>query len=224
MVYRRPEGREEFSEQVETILVPAVDGGVVPTTPNFYQSLRYLETILAQSDVLCIDATEGGARIEGTQILTLRETLDLHLTERFDVWGRLEYLRQVPTPGVPQRLFQDLSGVVTQAGEKARRELSRPSSFSADIDSGNLSPLLERLEAIRGELEEGFRLYQILELALERLFVTIRTPGFFTVGDDPSSQTRSLEHYLHYFREIHRASSTFGPMLREMGGRGSCRA
>ncbi len=60
------------------ILVPDVSGGMVPTDQVLLSFLTWFEREIADLDGerAVIDATEGGALIRGTQILSLQETLD----------------------------------------------------------------------------------------------------------------------------------------------------
>ncbi|HPO07520.1 MAG TPA: DUF115 domain-containing protein [bacterium] len=223
MVYRRPEGNDAYREQVEMVQTPGVDGGMVPTSPTFYECIRFLEGLLAETGVHCVDATEGGARIEGTEIIPFSEALERYMRDGRNVWGMLDAIHQVPLPKIPGSLLMDLAGIVEDAVEKSHRGLEAISNVSVRADPKEVACLLDRLQAIREEIEQGFRLYEILELALERLFVTIRAPGYFALKSDLPSQLRLLDRYVHYFSEIHRVASVFGPLLREMGGRESSR-
>lgn len=65
-------------ERARVMWVPDVFGGRVPTSSSLYWMLRTLEKDIAAvgEKVRVIDATEGGARIEGTEVLSLRRVLD----------------------------------------------------------------------------------------------------------------------------------------------------
>ncbi len=211
--YRRPEADGDFHEEVDSISVASVDGTTVSTSAAFFESIRYLENLLAETEVHCIDATEGGAWIQGTQILSLRETIDTYLTVSFNPWQVVERISTIPTPAIPEGLFEDLATVVERVGSHAKKQLGAVSSLSGDMQPEQLSRLLQEFRAVREQIEEGFRLYQILELALERLFVTIRAPDYFTFHPNPASQVELLRRYVHYFSEIHKACTVFGEML-----------
>ena len=61
--------------------VDGVDGQPVPTSSTLEMYLRRLEEEIEATGARCIDATEGGARIRGTELATLAETLS-HLPRR----------------------------------------------------------------------------------------------------------------------------------------------
>ena len=72
--------------------VPGKLGGQVPTVQNLLAYLRLLERDVAQTRARVIDATEGGAFIAGTDILTADEVLNLIDKQAFDFesfWERL---------------------------------------------------------------------------------------------------------------------------------------
>ena len=72
------------------IMVKDIYGNDVPTDEAMYSYLIYLEDMIGSSKVKCIDATEGGARIRGTEIMTLREVIDRYCTEPIGVREVLE--------------------------------------------------------------------------------------------------------------------------------------
>jgi hypothetical protein len=64
------------------VLVPDIYGNTVKTLPGFQAMIGLLETEIAITRSLCIDATEGGALIRGTQVMPLKDALGTFLTER----------------------------------------------------------------------------------------------------------------------------------------------
>lgn len=69
------------------IEVEGIDGKPVDTTLAMKSFLLWFEKMIAfkAKDRLCIDATEGGAYIPGTQVMTLREVIDIYCQEDFPV-------------------------------------------------------------------------------------------------------------------------------------------
>jgi len=55
--------------------VEGYDGQKLPSTRIWKNFLTWFETAIAETGALCIDATEGGARIKGTEIMTLKEAI-----------------------------------------------------------------------------------------------------------------------------------------------------
>ncbi|TDA65478.1 MAG: DUF115 domain-containing protein [Clostridia bacterium] len=57
------------------------DGHPIPSTRVWKNFLTWFEQEIAQTGATCIDATEGGARIRGTEIMTLREVIGRYCAE-----------------------------------------------------------------------------------------------------------------------------------------------
>lgn len=69
-------GQDKLSDKKKYFEVEDIYGNMVLTEGNMDMYRRWLEKeIRAQSQITVIDATEGGAKINGTQIMTLREAL-----------------------------------------------------------------------------------------------------------------------------------------------------
>jgi len=60
--------------------VPGVYGDRVTTIGGFINMITLFERQIAFTDARCIDATEGGALIPGTQVMTLKETIQAEAT------------------------------------------------------------------------------------------------------------------------------------------------
>lgn len=66
--------------------VESIDGGKVLTRNDFYNYIKWYEDqIRTQSEIRVIDATEGGAKIHGTEIMTLKEAIEETCTKEFNV-------------------------------------------------------------------------------------------------------------------------------------------
>ena len=76
--------------------VEGIDGKPVPTIQSFIIYLRMLEDDFRKIHVPVIDATEGGAKIQGTEIATLDETLQKYGNELIRVSEILETIPKEP--------------------------------------------------------------------------------------------------------------------------------
>lgn len=63
-----------------------VYGNTVYTPKNLYSYLRWIQNrIKREKNITFIDATEGGARIAGTKILTLKETIEKYSNDGYNI-------------------------------------------------------------------------------------------------------------------------------------------
>jgi hypothetical protein len=104
------------------VWVDGVNGGQVPTSKIMSMYLRQFVEAIAQSNARVIDATEGGALIEGTELLSLQQTLD-----QIDPQGNpSEWVTYDPPKCDVARLVRDLSEIykaIEQATEIVRQGL-----------------------------------------------------------------------------------------------------
>lgn len=69
--------RRDIFDTEQMSLVPAVNGGTVYASNSFVMFREWIEKRMKQSDIECIDATEGGAKIKGCKIMSLKEAITL---------------------------------------------------------------------------------------------------------------------------------------------------
>ncbi len=69
----------------DVVWVEGIDGGKVPTSRGFYSDKKHFEGVMANHPGHYINATEGGAHIEGTEVLSLKEVLNLHCLEKHEI-------------------------------------------------------------------------------------------------------------------------------------------
>lgn len=68
---------DEIEITKEDIWVEGIHGNKVRTRYDWYDFLRWFgDSIIANKDIEVIDATEGGAKIKGTKIMSLRDAID----------------------------------------------------------------------------------------------------------------------------------------------------
>jgi len=116
------------------VMVKDIYGKAVPTSEDMHSYLIYFERLISMCQAKCIDATEGGARIEGTEIMTLREVIDRYCQERFEVRKILENAAKDKEKVDLERLKSEMQRVVVELkkmnfyaeqGQKVIRKLHR---------------------------------------------------------------------------------------------------
>ena len=197
--------RGPASDTTEAVLVEGIDGQYYPTTSSFYESLRLLETLIRESGAVCIDATEGGAKIGGTTIMTLSEAIQTYCREVIDP----SVITDRPHPNRSREKIRksllDIAHHIDFCRQIAENALQQMSHTPA--------PPLSELETARNRIEEGHRIYGELESALERLMVEIYRPRFWDSAANPPETL--VKHYEGYFQEIVKAAQTFVPLYEQ---------
>ncbi len=135
------EGKAD-SETGQVVFVPGYFGGEVPTSVSFRQYIRDLEQNIRKSGARVIDATEGGALKQGTEIMTFKEAM-LQLGPAEDVTPFLERFRSPPPQRPVEPLISELQkGRATLADSKqiAEQALQHIASWPELASSGTLTP------------------------------------------------------------------------------------
>lgn len=83
-----------FQNQLE---VPGNYKSTVKTTKVWNSFLNYYHKDVSESPAKVINATEGGAKIMGTEIISLQEAIDKYIKEPFDVTGPIRENLKYPT-------------------------------------------------------------------------------------------------------------------------------
>lgn len=97
-------------------MVEGIYGKKVPTDNALYSYLTYFQEIIARAKAICIDATEGGARIKGTKILALEEAINKYCQKPIAVREILEKAYQQDEP-YPESLKEHIKKAVIKLKE-----------------------------------------------------------------------------------------------------------
>jgi hypothetical protein len=96
--------KEKIDVDKINLFVKGVDGSDVPTTFIWKQFKQIFEQYISQAELNCVDATEGGALIEGTTIMTLREAIDQYCLEEVPAFRSLVDSLEVDDSYIPMAL------------------------------------------------------------------------------------------------------------------------
>lgn len=203
LIYRR----EGSQEEIAIVEVEGIDGQRYPTSPNFYESLRLLESLIQKSPAHCIDASEGGAKIAGTEIMTLENAIQSACIQPIDVSALLTRPRPNRDRRKIQASLETIANHIERCGITAQRAAEELAEWTD-------AALPESAQKARREIESGYRLYHELQSALERLLVEISRPDFWEMK--PQNRNECLSRYADYFGKIEEACAHFAPLYREI--------
>ncbi len=87
LLIKKPDGKWIIKD---LIMVKDIHGREIPTDPNMYSYLIYFEKLIDSCKARCIDATEGGVRIKGTEVMSLEEAIEKFCTRHLGVKEKLK--------------------------------------------------------------------------------------------------------------------------------------
>lgn len=131
--------KRKVAEQFEHLMVPGNIEDMVETRGDFYVYLTWFQQAVkeAEGQMEVINATEGGARIEGTRIMTLQEAVDSYCTKQYDIPRIFDEQTEICSQEERIHAIQDLEDKVSEflkLKEKAHQaaELARRCSVLAE--------------------------------------------------------------------------------------------
>lgn len=159
------ENREPTKEKSLLLEVEGFYGDKVVTDRSLHAMLKYLETQIAMTANGCriINATEGGARIKGTEAMTLRQAIDTYCQEQFNPEIKIKEICSSPqpfnkiSPGeladkiIAEKAVMEKALKTCRAGERLARELEL--AFTSKTPSQQqVNKILKRLEKVDAEI------------------------------------------------------------------------
>ncbi len=93
--------------------VTGINGEILRTNRSFLSMKEFFESAISKSEKTHINATQGGANIEGTQILNLQEAMDKHCYTKINTTQRLKDFYSATNPINPDKMlgeFDKISG------------------------------------------------------------------------------------------------------------------
>lgn len=192
--------RDGMTDQVDVIQVEGIDGEMYPTTTTFHEALRMLEQRIAESKTEVIDASEGGARIQGTTILSFASLLERLSSSESKSWN-------ISSPEMRnESLREDLRAIAThleQCEQLAQRGLQQLVNSPESINHA---------DKLRRQIEDGYKIYHCLQSALEPVMAKIGREGYW---EDSRSPEEHHQRLTEYFTEIQQACAHFAPLYQQ---------
>ena len=139
--------RHENILQDEVIEIEGNNGRLVQTCKTFELHRGVMESDIANFSGTCINATEGGAKIHGTKVLTLEDTAEQFCTEEFYPHLILDeihskYNRDIDMKGKIERI-QHKSRVCQEKMDALIGEMQKCLSMIKGVDEEIILPFIE---------------------------------------------------------------------------------
>lgn len=211
--------RREEANAGYRITVESIKGDKIETRYEWYRFLNWFEDIIAhvKEDVKVIDATEGGAKIHGTEIMTLSEAVEQYCTGEIDCRKVTE---EIESPYTEDSYKEALEYV-----EKSLRDLDKIIE-----ESKKTMQKTERLITLCKREQKG-KEYQKLEKELFHLGEKIEERPVYGlinewISKDTENESASMYEldrkeeemygdFLQIYKSIHEAAKEIKPILKE---------
>ena len=199
--------------KVELIEVPDIYGNPMPTYRSFYSFLRYFNSLIPSLETKVIDATEGGARITGTEIMTLRDAIEQYVTEPYDPIEILTDIHEKFSPPDLKELskkiikyekkYDEITTQTSKAFEGCEKALRMIEKKKFDE---KLIRKLKKIKNIKSKIKKEGKYIDFMASALERMMAAV----FYYEEDENAPREERyriiVEMSKMLFENIHKSS------------------
>lgn len=114
-------GGKQEAFYANVLTVPGNDGLPIQTNTTLYNFLKGYEVDVAEYEGLCINATEGGAFIQGTKVMGLADAIEQYLGEEFEPLTTLRRRLAPPDEAAAQKTLEEvMANIDRTSGELAK--------------------------------------------------------------------------------------------------------
>ncbi len=170
-----------ITNQVQGETVTGINGEILQTNRSFLSMKEFFESAIAKSDKIHINATEGGANIEGTKILTLQATMDKHCNKFINTNQRLKEFYSASKPIASDKMLVEfnrilsktkkLHKIIKSSDEIARsllKELTKAKRNGKLVKSFDMLTLsqkkqINKIDKFHKDLDDTLEVWKILE-------------------------------------------------------------
>lgn len=101
-----------IAEDTQGETVTGINGEILRTNRSFLGMKDFFETNISASDKTHINATEGGANIDGTKIMTLQEAMDRHCKTTKNITKYLKEFYSTAEPINPEKMLVEFNKIL----------------------------------------------------------------------------------------------------------------
>lgn len=179
-------------ESGEYFEIEAIDGGKVLTRLDFKMYLDWFEEqIKEMGDMRVIDATEGGAKIHGTEIMPLKEAIDRYCNRSYSVKYRVSRINPMLSDIGKEELLElfesapDKLAEVKRKAEKGVQQYKKLEKISKkkQYSRNELDKLLKQLTKTNGYMENDY-MAQVVNDSLKGIEMTLRSSIYNTKAEE----------------------------------------
>lgn len=201
--------------------VEGIDGTMLPTLNNLKLYLEWFEAqIKNYSELKVVDATEGGALIHGSEVLTLREAIDTYCQSEFDsesYWNTIEpHFNEEEKEkaleffaGIPKQL-ESIKKQVLQ-GKKLYAKLEK-CALKKNYSLDEVKKLLKKIKKINQSLEQS-RLAMVITDGLKGVEYTLRVTAYQFKDDEQKNLVESAQAGQRFLESMEIAISEVMPEI-----------
>lgn len=183
------------AESEEYFEIESIDGGKVLTRADFKLYLDWFEARIKDwKHITVIDATEGGAKIHGSKIMTLKRAIQKTCRRDFNVKWHIDHQKKLfvgENRKIALKYFADSEKKLLEVKKKAEEgfklyeKLEKITKKSSKTDN-ELRKVLKRIKKINNYMEKDYMAETVID-SLKGLEYVLR-PLIYQIQEDKSSE------------------------------------
>ncbi len=130
------------ANQTQGETVTGINGEILQTNRSFLSMKEFFESAIAKSDKTYINATQEGANIQGTKILTLQEAMEKHCSTQINITNQLKEYYTATQPIKPDRMIVEFNKMLSKT-----KQLQRTIKKSDDVTTSLFTALEKHKKA-----------------------------------------------------------------------------
>ncbi|NLJ87382.1 MAG: motility associated factor glycosyltransferase family protein [Epulopiscium sp.] len=188
---------EEENYEDEKFEVEGIKGGKVWTNSVWYTFLMWMEKFIHHSfDKLFIDATEGGAKINGTKVLTLKECIENYCKKAYDLDKELKEIIKNNKKEYKEEeyklLLRNLKVSLDKVSIIVKKALSHLEKINNSFDEGNITEeSIQKLHIFEGQIYEIIKHNPGVKDILMRIFEDVNSNKEFIERINETDQEKT---------------------------------
>lgn len=179
--------------------VESIDGGKVLTRDDFDRYRKWFEEYAKKWDnITMVDATEGGALIHGSKVMTLKKAIQKYCRKQFNVKWHIDHCKKIFT-GEDRNIaldhFKNSEKKLTEVKKKAQegiryyerleKLLKKPT-----ISDQELQKVLKKIKKINNYMERDYMAETVMD-SLIGIEYTLR-PSIYRTHEDRNSELKDV--------------------------------
>lgn len=191
---------QEKMDQIDTqsgmyFEVESIDGGKVLTRDDFNRYRKWFEKMAQEwNHVTMVDATEGGALIHGSKVMTLKGAIRKYCKRDFNVKWHIDHCKKIFT-GDNQKIaltyFSDSEKKLMEVRKKAKEGIRHYEQLERllrkpHVTDGELQKVLKKIKKINNYVEKDFMAETVMD-SLMGMEYSLRA-SIYKVQEDRNSE------------------------------------
>lgn len=179
--------------------VESIDGGKVLTRDDFERYRKWFEEYAKKWDAITmVDATEGGALIHGSKVMTLKKAIQKYCRKEFNVKWHIDHCKRLFTDenkNIALNYFQNSEKKLAEVKKKAQEGIRYYERLEkllkkSVVSDAELQKVLKRIKKINNYMERDYMAETVMD-SLLGLEYTLR-PSIYKTHEDRNSELKDV--------------------------------